>query len=84
MLKIDIHKKGGLRQYDAIIAIVRAGSSVADYQEALGEIIGKFVATAATKHRFKGENGKLAIFHTSDTSLPGTIVVAGCWLPEGL
>ncbi len=76
-LKVSIHEKGGLRQYDAVMAIVREGATLSDYQEVLGDTIGKFVSSAALKHRFKGQDGDLIVLNTNDSALPEAVIMAG-------
>lgn len=76
-LKVGIHEKGSLRQYDGVVVVAREGTTLADYQETLGDALGRFTAGAAAKHRFKGEDNTVFVFSTAENTLPRTVVIAG-------
>lgn len=77
-LKVGVHEKGGLRQYDALVIVVREHSKPSEFQAVFGDALSKYVVSAIEKHRFKGGDGSMLVLTPAEPTFPSTIAVIGC------
>lgn len=76
-VKVGVHEKGALKQYDALLVVVEESTTVVHLTEYFGEHLGKFIANTAVKRHFKYEDGSALTVTTNDANMPGVIILAG-------